>query len=120
MHTHTYNMSRSPVLVISKLGAVKSFFSKKNKFFFQSKYMQLYNIYLSRDSTRFIKIEVKKTKLCLIKVEILPKKGPFNVENFRPFRIILFVINMPCLHAFYLLYSNQKISNYYLNEVLDI
>ena len=82
--------------------------------------MQLYNIYLSRDSTRFIKIEVKKSKLCLIKVEILPKNGRFNVENFRPFRIILFVINMPCLHAFYLLYSNQKISKYHLNEVLDI
>ena len=113
-------MSRSPVLIISKLGAVKSVFFQEKQVFFQSKYMQLYNIYLSRDSTRFIKIEVKKSKLCLIKVEILPKNGRFNVENFRPFRIILFVINMPCLHAFYLLYSNQKISKYHINEVLDI
>ena len=76
-------MSRSPVLVISKLGAEKSFFFQEKQFFFQSKYMQLCNIYLFRDSTRFIKIEVKTLKLCLIKVEFLPKNGRFNLANFR-------------------------------------
>jgi len=82
------------VLVISKLGAVTKllffFQEKKNKFFSQSKYMQLCIIYLSRDSTRFVNIKVKTLKLCLIKVDFLPKNGRFNVENFRPFRIIFF------------------------------
>ena len=50
----------------------------------------------------------------------MPKNGRFNVENFRPLCVIFFVINMPCHHAFYLFFSNQKVPKYHLNEVLDI
>ena len=89
-------------------------------FFFQSKHTKLYNIYLSIDSIRFIKIKVKTFKLFLIKVEFLPKNGRFNLANVRPFCVIFFVINMPCHHAFYLFFSNQKVPKYHLNEVLDI
>ena len=62
--------------------------SKNNKFYCQPKHTSLFNIYLSKDSERIVKIEVETFELHLIKVEFWPKNGRLHVENFRPLYII--------------------------------